>query len=173
LVANDLIPEVLDIVGERWTLLILHDLFVGMARFEDIRRDLGIASNVLAVRLKGLERHGIVERCQYQTAPVRHDYRLTTKGVDLYPVILTLLAWGDKWLGGPPDPELMVHNQCGLPTTAKVVCAHCDAELTAADTDVYVKSWPGPTANSARVTCSDGLTARNSKDNRRQSDSSC
>jgi DNA-binding HxlR family transcriptional regulator len=155
---------VLDIVGERWTLLILRDLFVGMARFEDIRRDLGIASNVLTVRLKSLEGHGIVERRQYQTAPVRHEYRLTAKGADLYPVILTLLAWGDKWLCGPPGPaELSVHNKCGLPTTAKVVCAHCGAELTAADTEIYAKPWPVPMANSARLARDDGVSVRNTK----------
>ncbi len=92
-------------VGQRWTPLILRDLFAGMTRFEDIRRDLGIASNILAARLDELERHGVVERRRYQSAPPRYEYLLTDKGRDLYPVIATLLAWGDKWLAdadGPP-----------------------------------------------------------------------
>jgi DNA-binding HxlR family transcriptional regulator len=127
------IARAVDVVGQRWTPLILRDLFAGMARFEDIRRDLGIASNVLAARLDDLERHGVVVRRQYQSAPVRHEYVLTEKGRDLYPVMATLLAWGDKWLAdaeGPP--ALTVHTECGHVTTAKTVCAECGGELTAA-----------------------------------------
>ena len=95
------IARTVDVVGQRWTPLIVRDLFAGMTKFEDIRRDLGIASNVLAARLEDLERHGVVERRQYQSAPARHEYVLTEKGRDLYPVIATLVAWGDKWLAEP------------------------------------------------------------------------
>jgi len=126
------VARAVDAVGQRWTPLILRDLFAGMTRFEDIRRDLGIASNILAARLDDLERHGVVERRQYQSAPVRHEYVLTAKGRDLYPVIATLLAWGDKWLAesaGPP--ALTVHADCGHVTTAKTVCAECGGELNA------------------------------------------
>lgn len=124
------IARTVDLVGQRWTPLILRDLFAGMSRFEDIRRDLGIASNVLAARLDDLERHGVVERRQYQSMPVRHDYVLTDKGRDLYPVIATLLAWGDKWLADPDGPPaLIVHTDCGHVTTAKTVCADCGGEL--------------------------------------------
>ena len=128
------IARAVDVVGQRWTPLILRDLFAGMARFEDIRRDLGIASNVLAVRLDDLERHGVVERRQYQSAPARHEYVLTEKGRDLYPVIATLVAWGDKWLAEPAGPPaLTVHVECGHVTTAKAVCAECGGELNAAN----------------------------------------
>jgi DNA-binding HxlR family transcriptional regulator len=126
------IARAVDVVGQRWTPLIVRDLFAGMTRFEDIRRDLGIASNVLAARLDELERHGVVERRQYQNLPVRHEYVLTEKGRDLYPVIATLLAWGDKWLAesaGPPT--LTVHTDCGHVTTAKTVCAECGGDLNA------------------------------------------
>ncbi|OKH68149.1 HxlR family transcriptional regulator [Mycobacterium sp. SWH-M3] len=127
------IARAADVVGQRWTPLILRDLFAGMARFEDIRRDLGIASNVLAARLDELERHGIVQRHQYQSTPPRHEYLLTEKGRDLYPVIATLLAWGDKWLAGAEGPPaLLVHTECGCVTTAKTVCAECGGELGAA-----------------------------------------
>jgi DNA-binding HxlR family transcriptional regulator len=138
------IARTLDIVGPRWTALVLRDLFAGMARFEDIRRDLGIASNVLAARLEDLERHAIVTRRQYQSAPPRFEYVLTDKGRDLYPVIATLLAWGDKWTageGGPP--ALLVHDECGCVTTAKAVCAECGGELGALTTTAV----PGPGAH--------------------------
>jgi DNA-binding HxlR family transcriptional regulator len=139
------IARSLDVVGERWTPLILRDLFVGMSRFEDIRRDLGIAPNVLAARLDGLERHAIVERRQYQSSPVRHEYRLTAQGLELYPVIAALVAWGDRWLSDAP-PVLTVHHDCGHATTAKTVCAECGGELTAANTAAVVGPGadPGP-----------------------------
>jgi DNA-binding HxlR family transcriptional regulator len=139
------IARSLNVVGERWTPLILRDLFVGMSRFEDIRRDLGIASNVLAARLDALERHGVIDRYLYQTAPIRHEYRLTAKGLDLYPVLATLLAWGDKWLSDAP-PVLLVHRDCGNATAAKAVCAKCDEELSAANTIAAVGpgAKPGP-----------------------------
>jgi DNA-binding HxlR family transcriptional regulator len=141
------IARSLDIVGARWTPLILRDLFVGMTRFEDIRRDLGIASNVLAARLENLDQHGIVERRQYQTAPDRYEYLLTAKGLDLYPVIATLLAWGDKWLADPQGPPVItVHSDCRHPTIAKTVCARCGGELNAANTSAVAGpgASPGP-----------------------------
>ncbi|MFN3006208.1 winged helix-turn-helix transcriptional regulator [Mycolicibacterium wolinskyi] len=137
------IARAVDVVGQRWTPLILRDLFAGLTRFEDIRRDLGIASNVLTARLDELESHGIVERRQYQTAPVRYEYLLTEKGRDLYPVIATLVAWGDKWLAGADGPPaLLRHNTCGRITTAKTVCAEC-GEVLDADTTT---ATPGPGA---------------------------
>jgi DNA-binding HxlR family transcriptional regulator len=139
------IARSLDIVGERWTPLILRDLFVGMARFEDIRQDLGVASNVLAARLDTLERHGIVDRYPYQTAPVRHEYLLTAKGLDLYPTLVTLLAWGDKWLSDAP-PVLIVHRDCGRASSAITVCSKCGGEVNAATTTAVVGpgAEPGP-----------------------------
>ena len=128
------LARAVDVVGQRWTPLILRDLFAGMSRFEDIRRDLGIASNILTARLEDLELHGVVERRPYQQAPVRHEYVLTPKGRDLYPVIATLLAWGDKWLAEPDGPPtLIVHADCGHVTTARTVCSACGGELSAAN----------------------------------------
>lgn len=129
------IARTTDIVGERWTPLILRDLFIGITRFEDIRRDLGVASNVLAARLGKLERHGIVEQRQYQSAPVRHEYVLTAMGRDLYPIIATLIAWGDKWLAGADGaPALIVHTECGHATVAVTVCQECGRSLHADNT---------------------------------------
>jgi DNA-binding HxlR family transcriptional regulator len=125
------IARAVDVVGQRWTPLIVRDLFAGMTKFEDIRRDLGIASNILAARLDELERNGVVERRQYQRAPARHEYVLTDKGRDLYPVIASLLAFGDKWLSVDGPPALIRHADCGHVTTAKTVCAECGGELNA------------------------------------------
>ena len=137
------VARAVGVIGPRWTPLIVRDLFAGMTKFEDIRRDLGIASNILAVRLEELERHGVVERRQYQSTPPRYEYVLTDKGSDLYPVVATLLAWGDKWLSAPDGPPtLTVHADCGHPTTAKTVCAECGGELTAAN----AIAAPGPGA---------------------------
>lgn len=141
------IARTVDVVGQRWTPLILRDLFAGLTRFEDIRRDLGIASNILAARLDELEGHGVVERRQYQSAPPRYEYLLTDKGRDLYPVIATLLAWGDKWQAGSDGPPaLLVHDECGCATTAKTVCAQCGGELSADNTTATAGpgARPGP-----------------------------
>ena len=141
------IARTVDVVGQRWTPLILRDLFAGLTRFEDIRRDLGIASNILAARLDELEGHGVVERRQYQSAPPRYEYLLTDKGRDLYPVIATLLAWGDKWQAGRDGPPaLLVHDECGCATTAKTVCAQCGGELSADTTTATAGpgARPGP-----------------------------
>jgi len=138
------IARAVDVIGQRWTPLIVRDLFAGMTKFEDIRRDLGIASNILAARLEELERNGVVERRQYQSAPARHEYVLTDKGRDLYPVIATLLAFGDKWLSTADGPPILtMHADCGHVTTAKTVCAECGGELNAGNA-IHA---PGPGAN--------------------------
>jgi DNA-binding HxlR family transcriptional regulator len=136
---NCSIARTVDLVGEWWTPLILRDLFVGLRRFEDIRRDLGIASNVLTVRLERLVEHEIVERRKYQDLPPRFEYYLTNKGKDLFPIIAALMAYGDRWLSSDGPPALFIHD-CGHAATAKVVCDQCGDELTA-DT---VRPEPGP-----------------------------
>jgi DNA-binding HxlR family transcriptional regulator len=119
------------IIGEWWTPLVLRDLFVGLTRFEDIRRDLGIASNVLTERLVTLTEHGIVERRQYQANPARFEYRLTKKGEGLFPAFAQLMRWGDEWESAEGPPALLVHESCGAVTHAIAVCAHCHEELAA------------------------------------------
>ncbi|MGK8500229.1 winged helix-turn-helix transcriptional regulator [Nocardia asiatica] len=135
------IARTVDAIGERWTPLILRDLFVGLRRFEDLRRDLGIASNVLAARLDALQEHGIVEKRAYQSNPVRYEYLLTERGRDLYPVLTMLMTWGDKWLAGTEGPPaVVVHRGCGRATSGVVVCRECGEPLTADD----VRWLPGP-----------------------------
>src|SRR3954471_18198003 len=90
------IAGTLEIVGERWTLLVLRDVFLGVRRFDDIQRDLGIARNVLQARLERLGGEGAPEKRFNEDRPPRHEYRLTERGIDLWPVLLALMKWGDR-----------------------------------------------------------------------------
>jgi DNA-binding HxlR family transcriptional regulator len=127
------VAQTLEQVGEWWTLLIIRDLFrfKDLHRFEEIQADLGIARNILSDRLARLVEAGIVEKRRYQERPERFEYHLTPKGVDLMPVIVTLMAWGDKygeWDAGPP--VVLHHTECDHDTHAIIACAHCGRELT-------------------------------------------
>jgi DNA-binding HxlR family transcriptional regulator len=120
----------LEIVGERWTLLIVRDAFFGVRRFEDFQRSLGIARNVLQGRLERLVEEGILERVRYQERPERFEYRLTEKGIDLWPVMVSLLAWGDRHAavdGGPP--VVLEHRGCGGRVNDRRICESCGALL--------------------------------------------
>src|SRR5687768_7420595 len=100
------VARTLDVVGEWWTMLIIRDAFRGVRRFEDFQRSLGIARNVLTARLQRLVDEGVIERRPYQDNPLRHEYRLTAKGLDLYPVLVSLMQWGDRWKAGRAGPPL-------------------------------------------------------------------
>ena len=91
------IAGALEVVGERWSLLIVRDVFLGLRRFDEIQADLGIARNVLQTRLKRLVEQGVLERRLYQERPPRYEYRLTEKGLDLWPTIVALMQWGDRY----------------------------------------------------------------------------
>lgn len=125
------VARTLDVVGDKWTLLVLRDAFYGLRRFEDFTRDLGIARNILTDRLGRLVDAGVLERRQYEQHPPRFEYRLTAKGRDLLPVLLTMMHWGDTWAGADDDPPInLIHDACGRPTHAVTVCAGCGEELT-------------------------------------------
>jgi DNA-binding HxlR family transcriptional regulator len=124
------IARTLDVIGDRWSLLILRDGFYGVRRFEDFQRDLGVARNVLSDRLGKLVDRGIFERRLYAERPPRYEYRLTPKGRDLLPVLLTMLRWGDDWEGGGTEPPVkLIHTDCGHATHAVLDCAHCGEPL--------------------------------------------
>jgi DNA-binding HxlR family transcriptional regulator len=124
------IARTVDVVGEWWTPLILRDLFAGMSRYDEIQRDLGIASNVLAARLQRLRDAGLVEREPDPADARRWCYGLTEKGRELYPVLLALMAWGDKWETGPGrQPVLVRHAACGKVTAAVPCCSVCRQPL--------------------------------------------
>lgn len=126
----------LEVVGERWTLLILRDAFLGVRRFDDFQKDLGVARNVLQTRLRRLVEEGILERVPYQERPVRHEYRLTQKGRDLWPVLMTMMAWGDRYAAPAGPPTLVLHRDCGGAINDRRVCERCGAEVELHDVRV-------------------------------------
>ncbi|GBD24000.1 putative HTH-type transcriptional regulator [bacterium HR29] len=124
------VARTLAVIGDAWTLLIIRDAFRGVTRFDDFQANLGIARNVLSHRLRLLVREGILERRPYSQHPPRFEYRLTAKGWDLYPIILSLLRWGDRWAAGPEGPPLVLtHLVCGQPVQGVLACEHCGAPL--------------------------------------------
>jgi DNA-binding HxlR family transcriptional regulator len=124
------VARALEVVGERWTILILRDAFLGVRRFDEFQRSLGVARNVLATRLQRLVDAGLLERVRYQERPERHEYRLTAMGVDLWPTVVALMQWGDRHLAGPDGPPLRLeHRDCGGEMTDRRTCAACGAEL--------------------------------------------
>jgi DNA-binding HxlR family transcriptional regulator len=131
---NCSVARTLEVVGERWTMLVLRDAFLGVKRFDDFQKDLGIARNVLQSRLARLVDEGILERVPYQDRPVRHEYRLTEKGLDLWPILVSMLAWGDKYASPTEGPPLqLVHQGCGGTVNDRRICDSCGAELTVRD----------------------------------------
>jgi DNA-binding HxlR family transcriptional regulator len=143
---NCSIARTLDVVGERWSMLVIRDAFLGVTRFDDFQSRLGISRNVLADRLDRLVERGVFERRPYQQHPVRCDYVLTAKGWDLWPVITTLRQWGDQWEAPDGRPVLAEHRACGHPLGVALVCEHCGERLDHAS----VKLSPGPGARPGR-----------------------
>ncbi len=110
---NCSVARALEVLGDRWTLLVIRDAFLGVRRFDDFQRNLGVARNVLSDRLQRLVDEGLLERQRYQERPERFEYRLTEKGIDLWPTIITLMKWGDRYYAPPegaprhrPPPRL-------------------------------------------------------------------
>lgn len=124
------VANTLDVVGDRWNILLLRDAFMGVRRFEDFQKDLGIARNILSNRLNRLVEAGIFEAVPYQDNPPRSEYRLTPAGKDLLDVLLALWRWGDRW-NAPQDAALreLVHLDCGKATHIVASCANCGGEL--------------------------------------------
>jgi DNA-binding HxlR family transcriptional regulator len=125
----------LEVIGERWTLLIVRDAFMGVRRFEDFQHRTGAARNVLANRLNLLVEEGIFRKVAYQEHPVRYEYRLTAKGIDLWPVIVSLLQWGDRYIYPGKAPILLVHKNCGGAVGEHRICETCGAQLKAPDVE--------------------------------------
>ena len=124
------IARTLEVIGDRWTMLILRDSFRGVRRFDAFQRDLGIARNVLADRLDKLVGAGIFERVPYQERPVRHEYRLTAKGRDLSPALIALMRWGDRWAHEGEPSTVLVHDACGTELEQLLRCPSCAVEVT-------------------------------------------
>ena len=138
------IAGALELIGERWSLLVLRDVFLGVHRFDELAGGLGIARNVLRDRLTLLVAEGILEKRRYQDRPERFEYHLTEKGRDLWPVIHSIMSWGDKHTPPPGGPAtVLVHRDCGGAIDGERRCATCGAEVTVDD----VKALPGPGAS--------------------------
>jgi DNA-binding HxlR family transcriptional regulator len=128
------IARTLSVIGDRWTLLVLRDAFLGTRRFDAFQASLGITRHRLADRLRKLVRHGVLRRERYQVAPPRFEYRLTEKGIDLYGVIVTIAGWGDKYMASKDGPPLeRVHRACGHATQLRLTCDHCGDVVSARD----------------------------------------
>lgn len=124
------------IVGDPWALLVVRDIAVGLHRFDELQRDLGVATNVLSDRLQRLVNAEVLERHLYERNPDRFEYRLTEKGQDLVPALLALMAWGDRWESGSDGAPLRVrHQDCGHVTNAVVACEQCGERLTTETVD--------------------------------------
>jgi DNA-binding HxlR family transcriptional regulator len=135
------IARSVDLLGDWWTPLVLREAFMGVRRFDDMQRGLGIGRNVLTQRLKRLVEEGLLERVRYQEKPDRYEYVLTEKGRDFYPVLAAMIAWGDRWLSGEDGPPVTLrHTACGHDMTAKVVCSECGDPIQVRE----VRARPGP-----------------------------
>ncbi|MEW2357437.1 helix-turn-helix domain-containing protein [Spirillospora sp. NPDC029432] len=137
---NCSIARSLEVVGDRWTLLVIRSAFDGVRRFDDFQDELGVARNVLTDRLSRLCEEGILRRVRYQERPDRFEYRLTRKGVELWPVIMTLLKWGDRHYAPAGPPVLVGHAGCPGLITERLTCDHCGRHLEPND----VEGRPGP-----------------------------
>lgn len=139
------IQRTLDIIGDRWTLLILRDLFRGVRRFSLIQADLGIAKNLLADRLVALVDAEIVDKVPYQQRPLRHEYRLTAKGRALSPALMALMRWGDEWCGDGRAPTELIHAACDTRLELQSWCTTCNEPVA----PLQIASRPGPGRASA------------------------
>jgi DNA-binding HxlR family transcriptional regulator len=137
------VAKALEVVGERWSLLIVRAVMHGNRRFGEMQASLGIARNVLSSRLERLVEEDILERRAYQESPPRHEYFLTEKGLDLWPALIALLHWGERYSPDPAGPRrLIVHKECGGSVGERGICESCGEVLHARD----AKQLPGPGA---------------------------
>jgi DNA-binding HxlR family transcriptional regulator len=144
-VDNCSVARTLAIVGEKWSLMVLRDVFLGVRRFDDLRERTGIPRQVLSARLSHLVDEQILRRESYREPGQRErqEYRLTQKGIDLYPVLVSLLAWGDAYASDTDGPALeLYHKECGAPAVLELRCSAGHGGLTARD----MRHRPGPAA---------------------------
>jgi len=142
------ISQLLELVGDRWSLLIIRDAFYGVRRFDGFQQHLGISKKVLTMRLNKLVEAEILKKELYQSRPDRYEYRMTIKGRELFPVLLTMVRWSHRWLVAEGQETIqLLHKDCGKTVEPKVICSHCDQPVTAA----RVQVMPGPGASREAV----------------------
>jgi DNA-binding HxlR family transcriptional regulator len=134
------VAQCLEVVGEWWSMLIVRDTFMGVTRFDDFQSRLGISRNILQDRLSKLVEAGVLIRIPYSEHPLRHDYKLTEKGRDLWPILTAMRQWGDHYAAPNGPPVQVTHRACGEISTATLVCSACGEALGPRD----VKAIAGP-----------------------------
>jgi len=135
------VARTLSVIGDRWTMLIIRDVFLGIRRFDAIQQDLQLTPHRLSDRLRKLVRDGILRRVAYDKRPPRFEYRLTEKGIDLYPVMATMTEWGDRWMAGRAGvPVELVHRPCGHTIKPELICPSCKSKIVARE----MSARPGP-----------------------------
>jgi DNA-binding HxlR family transcriptional regulator len=135
------VARTVDILGDWWTPLVLRESYLGVRRFDDFQHRLGIGRNILTQRLGRLVDEGLLARRPYKERPLRHEYVLTDKGRDFYPVMAAITRWGDAWLdGGEGPPVILHHTRCDHDMHAEVVCSECGEPIEVRE----VRARPGP-----------------------------
>lgn len=127
------VSRALQIIGDKWSFMVVREAFFGNRRYDRIQSELGIAPNILTDRLSRLVAQGVFLRRPYQQGPQRHEYLLTDMGRDLYGPFVAMLAWGDRWLAKAKPPLLLRHIDCGHDFHASVICDKCHRPIVAAD----------------------------------------
>jgi DNA-binding HxlR family transcriptional regulator len=127
------VSRALQIIGDKWSFMVVREGFFGNRRYDKILTELSIAPNILTDRLSRLVANGVLHRRQYQSSPDRYEYLLTDMGRDLYGPFIAMLGWGDRWLSKGKPPLLLKHLSCGHDFHAEVVCDHCKQPIVAAD----------------------------------------
>ncbi len=133
LILNSQVAQALTVIGDRWAFMIIRDIYLGARQFEELRRRSNAARGTLTSRLKKLVQHGILYKNPYQTSPIRYEYRLTDKGLDLYPVVLTMWQWEMTWGQGRYLPPELFHTTCGHSMHPLFRCAECHADAKPQD----------------------------------------
>ncbi|MHB1905678.1 MAG: winged helix-turn-helix transcriptional regulator [Acidimicrobiales bacterium] len=146
------VAQCLEVVGEWWSMLIIRDAFLGVTRFEDFQRRLGISRNILQQRLTKLVDEGVLVRRPYSAHPPRADYLLSAKGRDLWPVLTAMRQWGDQYAAPFGPPVVLVHKRCGHETTAVFVCDQCEERLVLHDCEVKEGAGRRDSPNTVIVT---------------------
>lgn len=145
---NCSVGRTIDVIGDGWSFMILRECFFGARRFEQFKDVLGLPRTTLTERLRRLTRLGVLRQVAYNDRPLRHEYRLTKAGFDLYPVMLSMMTFGDRWLSGDkPKPLHLLHTRCGKACQAIVACSECKREIHAR----RVRYRDGPGAGTSLV----------------------
>ncbi len=146
---NCSVAQCLEVVGEWWSMLIVRDAFLGVRRFDEFQSRLGISRNILSTRLAALVDAGVLDKVPYQDRPVRHEYRLTDKGRDLWPVLTAMRQWGDAWAAPEGPPLQLVHDACGHVAEASLRCSVCGESMD--HRGVHAVPGPGAGADTALI----------------------